>query len=278
MVQNSLEGKVAIITGASKGLGFEIASELANKGAHVNLIARNEEILSKATEAITKNGGSATAYMGDITDMGRIKFIINEVYSKSGRLDFFVNNAGEWKLQTVGTPADELKAMRVLTRDAPTEITEYLVDRFRNEDNELRILNVASQAGWKFLPGNLGYGVGKRNLAVNMLELQGNMDELGIKKVKLYGVYPGTFETPGVIEAIKKGELQDATTIESVVETSIDLLNDETPSRHAYIGFIPGQGIIRKYLEFDPETYRTFPQLGDDEVVDRNFDPKSLVK
>lgn len=278
MAEKNLNGLVAIITGASTGLGFEIAFSLAGKGVQVNLIARDRDKLEEARRKIEESGGNAVVYPGDVTNLDAIKLIINDVYQQKRRLDIFVNNAGEWKLQSVGTNVEELRRMRALTRDAPTEIMEYLVHRFGDVNQELKILNVVSQAGWKFLPGNLGYGAGKKGLAINMLELQGEMDHLGIGNVKIYGIYPGTFGTPGTIEAIRRGELQNATTIESVVATALDLLFDETPSRHAYVGFVPGRGIVRRYLEFNPETYLVFPQLGEDHVVDAGFNPRSLVE
>lgn len=274
----TLEGKVAIITGGSKGIGFGIAKALASNGVYTYIIARNQEDLKKAKSEIEQTGGRADFFSADITDLETVKVIINDVYEQNGRLDFFINNAGEWKLQSIGSQVEELRKMRDLTDRAPSEITEYLVDKFRDIQNDLKILNVASQASLRYLPGNLGYGKGKKGLLVTMLELQGEMNRLGIDKVKLYGLYPATVATPGVIESIKRGELQDATTLDSVVSTAMKLLSNSTPTRHAYVGYIPGKGIIERYFTLEPETFTMLPQIGPDQIIQADFNPQDIIK
>lgn len=273
-----LEGKVAIITGGSEGIGFGIASLLAKNGALVYIVARRQEKLDLAKTEIEQKGGKVETRQADITDLKRMAGIIDEVYDSNGRLDLFINNAGAWKLQTIDTPAEELRKMRQLTRDAPVEITEYLARKFKDTNQEIRILNVASQAGIRYLDGNLGYGVGKKGLTVSLLELEGELAHQKITNIRLYGIYPATVATEKVLPAIKAGELSDATTQESVVQTAIDLLLDKTPTRHAYIGYIPGQGITRRYLDVNPETFQMFPQVGEDHVIDPKFTPKDLFE
>jgi len=277
-MEPELEGKVAIITGGSEGIGFGIASSLAERGALVYLTARRVKELNLAKSSIEGNNGKVEVREADITDIERMTEIINEVYNTTGRLDFFINNAGAWKPQTISTSAEELRKMRQLTRDAPIEITEYLARKFKDLNKEIKILSVVSQAGIRYLNGNLGYGSGKKGLAVSLLELEGELAHHKIGNVKLYALYPATVATEKVLPAIRAGELQDATTLESVVQTAIDLLLDKTPTRHAYVGFVPGQGITRRYFDVKPSEFQMFPQTGEDEIVDSNFDPKSLLE
>lgn len=275
-MEKKLEGKVAVVTGGSEGIGFGIARDLALNGAYVHLIARTQDKLEAAARQIIDLGGVAEFSQADITELDSIKEIVERIYSEKGRLDIFVNNAGAWRYQTIGEDPDRLRRIRELTDRAPSEITEFLVARFAGAKDEIKILNVASQASLMYLPGNLGYGKGKKGLAITMLELQGELDGGGITNVRLYGLYPATVATPNVMEAIREGKLQNATSLDSVVATASALLQDETPTRHAYVGYLPGKGIVRKYFDLNPATFLMFPRVGE-EVVDADFNPESLV-
>ncbi len=270
------KNKIAIITGGSEGIGFGIASALANKGTKVYLVARDKDKLETAKRSIKNQGGNAEFYQGDITKINDIEKIVNEVHKKNKRLDIFVNNAGAWRKQTIGEDRESLRNMRALARDAPTDIAEYLVHKFRNTENQLQILTVISQAGLRFMPNNLGYGTGKMGLTINLLHIQEEMKINNIRNIKLYTIYPATAATPNVIPLIKSGKLQDATTLESVVDTAIELISDKTETRHAYIGYIPGQGIVRKYFELGFDCL--LPQKGKTVIVDANFNPKKAFE
>ncbi len=272
----NFKDNVAIVTGGSEGIGYGISRALASRGFKVYLVARTSEKLELAVKKIRLSGGIAEIRQGDITDYKLMTKIIDDVYIENKRLDIFVNNAGGWRQQNFGEDVESLRKMRNLTRDGPTEITEYLINKFRGESRKLKILNVVSQAGLRFLGGNLGYGIGKMNFAVNLMILQGQMDHEDIKNIDLYGLYPGTVATSGVIDSIKKGELQNATSLDSVVGCAIDLLLDKTHTRHAYIGFIPGRGIVRQCLRVDPKEFRTFP-VESEEIINADFNPKSLI-
>jgi len=238
-------------------------------------VARNKEKLEKAKESITSNGGKAEFYSGDITNIEDMEKIVNAVYDNNKRLDIFVNNAGAWKGQTIGEDRENLRRMRTLTRDAPTEITEYLIDKFRKTESQLHILTVISQAGLRFMDNNLGYGTGKMGLLVNLLHLKGEIEQNKIDNVKLYTLYPATVATPNVLPLIKSGALQDATTLESVVDTAIDMLLDKTETKHAYVGYIPDKGIVRKYFNLEVPGY-ILPQKDTTEVIDSEFNPSNL--
>ncbi|RJP93741.1 MAG: SDR family oxidoreductase [Desulfobacteraceae bacterium] len=93
MISLRLDGKLALVTGASRGIGQSIAQTLAGYGAEVILVSRKMESLTKVANEITKKGGKAvaiTCHMGDMNDIGKLFQNIEKTY---GRLDILVNNA-----------------------------------------------------------------------------------------------------------------------------------------------------------------------------------------
>ena len=90
----SLEGKVALVTGASSGLGVAFARGLARAGATVVVSARRQERLDTTAEMLRSFGGKASAYAADITDDEQFESVFERVVGEYGRLDVLVNNAG----------------------------------------------------------------------------------------------------------------------------------------------------------------------------------------
>lgn len=88
------EKRVAVVTGASRGIGEAIAHALAEQGRHVVCVARNVEKLEAVAKAIRDNGGSASAMPCDMSDADAITALIEAVAKEHGRLDILVNNAG----------------------------------------------------------------------------------------------------------------------------------------------------------------------------------------
>src|SRR4051812_27655102 len=90
----SLNGRVALVTGASQGIGRSCAIALAKAGAKVALAARNEEKLKQAVEEIAAAGGEAAAFRIDVADEESIKAGVKGVLEKFGKIEILVNNAG----------------------------------------------------------------------------------------------------------------------------------------------------------------------------------------
>ncbi len=90
----SIEGKTAIITGASSGIGAAAAKLFAKHGAHVVLGARRADLLEQVTETIQTTGGVATYVAGDVREESFAGELVEEALSKFGRLDIALNNAG----------------------------------------------------------------------------------------------------------------------------------------------------------------------------------------
>src|SRR5262249_35696380 len=93
--------RVALVTGASQGIGKACAIRLASDGATVALAARSQEKLNEAVRQIAQSGGKATAFQLDVGDEEQIKAAFKDVIAQFGKVDILVNNAGITKDQLV---------------------------------------------------------------------------------------------------------------------------------------------------------------------------------
>jgi gluconate 5-dehydrogenase len=96
----SLDGKVALVTGSSRGLGRAMALALAGCGAHVVVSGRNPEGIEATRAAIVANGGSATALAFDTTDFAAADAAVDRIEAELRHLDILVNNAGYGNAKT----------------------------------------------------------------------------------------------------------------------------------------------------------------------------------
>jgi 2-dehydro-3-deoxy-D-gluconate 5-dehydrogenase len=268
--------KVAIITGASEGIGFGISSALAKQGAKVYLVARNSEKLEKAENEIKNNGGKVEIRSADITQFDTIKKVIDDVYENEKKLNIFVNNAGTWKGQSLDKDFSEIWGLIEFNMKSPYQITNYLAQKFKSiPDNDLKILTVASQASLKVFDIGLGYGPAKMGLISGIMHLRKELSINKIKHVNLYNLYPNTVATQKMLPAIRSGQVENPVSLESVVSTAIELIQDIAPSQDARIGFYPNRGIVRTYLTSNPNLFYNAPIVSE-KTIDANFDPDSL--
>ncbi len=104
-----LKGKVALVTGASKGLGKAIAEEFANEGADISICARNAQELEEVATTVRRSGVRAVAIPADVTKPSDVEKVINQTISQLGSIDILVNNAGDgWAMHTLDTTDEEL--------------------------------------------------------------------------------------------------------------------------------------------------------------------------
>ena len=97
----NLNGRVALVTGASQGIGYACALRLARDGATVSLAARNRQKLEELAAAITATGASAAAFPMDVADEEQVKLAIKAAIGHFGKIDILVNNAGITRDQLV---------------------------------------------------------------------------------------------------------------------------------------------------------------------------------
>lgn len=110
--QLPLIDRVAIVTGASSGIGAATARELSRRGATVVLAARRPEQLDSQAEAIRSTGSDAVAIVTDLTDTVQVRSLVDRTMAEYGRVDILVNNAGaNWHRPVASTPPEEVSAL-----------------------------------------------------------------------------------------------------------------------------------------------------------------------
>ena len=194
MNTHKLAGKVAVVTGASKGIGAGIAKHLAAEGAAVVVnYASSEEDADRVVDKITKRGGQAIAVQGDVarkTDIERLFAATNKAF---GRLDILVNNAGVYQF----TPLEEVTENE-FHREFNTNVlglilaTREAVKYFGAEGGG--IINISSVASSVTPPASVIYTATKGAVdAVTRVLAK----ELGPRKIRVNSINPGAVETEG---------------------------------------------------------------------------------
>ncbi|KAI8514023.1 hypothetical protein Bbelb_083470 [Branchiostoma belcheri] len=161
-----LRGKVAIITGASSGIGKGTAVEFAQLGAHLTLTGRNQENLQATAKACVEAGTPQDKILlvtGDICDEQVQKNLVEKTVQKLGRIDVLVNNAGIGQRATIETTdmAEYDKLMNVNVRSV-VALTQLCVPHLTKTKGA--IVNVSSVYGIRAIEGNLAYCMSKSAL------------------------------------------------------------------------------------------------------------------
>jgi 3-oxoacyl-[acyl-carrier protein] reductase len=159
-----LDQKVAIVTGASRGIGRAVALELAGRGASVVAVARSQEFLDEVAAAAEPCPGSVTPRTLDVTDSSAVANLVEETAESNDRLDILVNNAGITRDGLVMSMTDEdfqivLQTNLVGAFAAIRTAAKYMV-RARSG----RIINVGSVSGISGNPGQANYSASKAGL------------------------------------------------------------------------------------------------------------------
>ena len=192
MSPSFLEGRVAVITGASSGIGRQIAESLAAAGAAVALLARDQRRLEEVATAIREQGGSVEVCPGDVTDENAIERAAGQVSGKLGTCDILVNNAGI----NIRRPLEEFTRQdwdRVVDTNltAPFVMCQTFVPGMR-EKKFGRIINIASIMAHISLPNRTAYSATKAGLLglTKSLAL-----ELAPHNITANGISPGPIAT-----------------------------------------------------------------------------------
>ena len=156
-----LNGKVAVITGASSGIGAALALRLSREGALVVLAARRMERLEKLAAAIRSEGHTALAFRADVTRRGDAENLIRAAAETYGRLDILVNNAGRGHFASVEDTTDEIiRSMFELNVYSLWYTTRPALALMKKQGSG-HIINVASMAGKLGYPYNSAYVAAK---------------------------------------------------------------------------------------------------------------------
>lgn len=202
----SIEGKIAIVTGASKGIGFGLAQALAASGAKVAITARRKEDVSELADEIKKAGGVARAYALDVRSVEQIRTVFAQIAEDFGRIDILVNNAG--------------LGAGMLAEDVTEEYWDDMIDvnlkgvffccqtagKYMLEQGSGKIVNVSSQVSVVGIPEGVAYCASKGgvNQLTKVLAL-----EWSSRGVNINAVGPTFIYTPGTAERLETPDFRD---------------------------------------------------------------------
>lgn len=188
----SLKGEVALVTGAGRGLGFEIARALARAGASVILSGRDGTLLGQACEAIAAEGGEAAPMAFDITDAAATRAAFAEIDQRHGRLDILVGNAGMRHRKPLQQFADEELAEMVDANLVASYRLAREAARLMMARRKGRIVTVTSIAGHVARANDAVYAGCKHGLTGMMRALA---VEYGPHGITSNAIAPGVFTT-----------------------------------------------------------------------------------
>jgi NAD(P)-dependent dehydrogenase (short-subunit alcohol dehydrogenase family) len=191
-LSKKLEGHIAVVTGASKGLGRQMAESLAAGGAAVALVARSGGLLDEVVEGIRAAGGKAEAIIADVTDEAAVSRVAAEVEAKLGVCDILINNAGiNNRKSIVDFTLDEWNEILGVNLTGPFLCSRAFVPGMKAKKWG-RILNMTSIMSHISLPNRTGYSTTKAGLIgfTKALAL-----ELAQDGVTVNGISPGPFAT-----------------------------------------------------------------------------------
>jgi 3-oxoacyl-[acyl-carrier protein] reductase len=189
---SKLAGKVAIVTGASKGIGAAIAKRLAADGARVAITySRGADAAASVVKAIESSGGKAVAIQADATNPKAVQAAIDKVVSAYGRLDVLVNNAGTAiPKKFEETTLEELDQVINLNVRGVFIATQAALKQMNDGG---RIISIGSCVGERMMtPGLVPYSATKS--AIRMFT-QGLSREVGDRGITVNNVQPGPIDT-----------------------------------------------------------------------------------
>jgi len=252
-----LEGKVALITGSSSGIGQGIAKKFAEEGATIVINYRGGAQGAEATLGMVKQAGSdGVIVQADVSRVEDIRKLVDAVYDRFGTLDVLVNNAGMEKQApfTEIQEADYDKVLAVNLR-GPFFLTQCFVRKLQSAKKPGRIINISSVHEDMAFPGFTSYCVSKGGLRMLMRNLA---VELGPMNITINNIAPGAIQTPintklmddkGKLDALLKNiPLNRLGNTDDVAELAAFLASDKA-------GYITGStyvidgGLMRNYHE-----------------------------
>jgi 3-oxoacyl-[acyl-carrier protein] reductase len=204
----SLSGRVALVTGASQGIGRACALKLAEAGAAVALAARNQEKLEQLAKAISASGGQAATFTMDVGDEQQIKSGCKAALEKFGKIDILLNNAGITRDQLVMRlkRPDWDAVLNTNLTSAYLCIQQVIASMLRNRWG--RIVNMTSIFGEMGQAGQANYASSKAGLIGLTMAIA---REVGSRNITCNAVAPGFIETAmtaTLSEDFRRGAIQ----------------------------------------------------------------------
>ena len=191
----NLNGKVAVVTGATSGIGFEVAKRLGEDGFTVVLNGIEDEKGAKRVEELTAEGIKAEYCGFDVTDENAVNSNINKIGEKYGKIDVVVNNAGGLggRSRFENMTTEFYRFVMALNLDSTFFVSRAAIPFLKKGENAT-IINYTSNAAWNAGgPGAGIYGTSKAGVHTITRALAKDLAEYGIR---VNAVSPGTIDTP----------------------------------------------------------------------------------
>lgn len=204
----NLSGRVALVTGASQGIGHACAKKLAEAGVAVAAVARNQQKLDELVAQIVQSGGQAAAFAMDVADEGQVKASVKAAIGKFGKIDILVNNAGITK---------DTLLMRMKRADWDSVLNTNLTSAYLTTQQVIgsmlkqrwgRIINITSVFGQMGQAGQANYASSKAGLIGFTMAIA---REVGSRGITSNAVAPGFIETAmteGLSQDLKESALK----------------------------------------------------------------------
>jgi NADP-dependent 3-hydroxy acid dehydrogenase YdfG len=220
--ESGVDGKVAIVTGASSGIGESTAEALAAEGARVVLAARRAERLEALADRIDEDGGEALVVSTDVTEEDDIDALVEETTDEYGQIDILVNNAGVMPLEPLErADRSNLRQMVEVNLLGLMNLTHAVLPVMQSQDSG-HIVNVSSVAGREASANSSGYNATKFGVNAFTDAVRQEVSAEGIRS---------TIIEPGAVETELATHIPDEQVIEQFAEMDIPVLDPDDIAR-----------------------------------------------
>ncbi|OJG38649.1 gluconate 5-dehydrogenase [Enterococcus gilvus] len=199
----SLKGKVALVTGASYGIGFAIASSFANAGATIVFNDIKQELVDKGTDAYKEVGIEAKGYVCDVTNEKQVAEFIAQVEKEVGVIDILVNNAGIIKrIPMLDMPVEDFRQVIDVDLNAPFIVSKAVIPGMikKGHGKIINICSMMSELGRETVSAYAAAKGGLKMLTRNICS------EFGEANIQCNGIGPGYIATPQTAPLREKQE------------------------------------------------------------------------
>jgi 7-alpha-hydroxysteroid dehydrogenase len=243
-----MDGQVAVVTGAGRGIGAGCARVYAEAGADVVLTARTEEQLNVVADEVRAFGQRALVVPGDVNDLAFLATLVERAVGEFGRIDQVVNNAGGGGIGSLmTTSAEEFEAQFHFNVTTAFELTKLCVPHMLAQGGG-SIVNISSFMGRRYDRGYVAYGTAKAALA----HLTRLTAADCAPRVRVNGIYVGSIATSALEGVLTMPELRD----EMVSKTPLGFIGtpEDIGLCALYLASDAGRYITGKMIECDGGT------------------------
>ena len=193
MVNFSLEGKVALVTGAAYGIGFAIAQAYAEAGAKIAFNCRSQKHLDQALADYKAKGIDAKGYIADVTDENQVKDLVSKIEHDLGTIDILVNNAGIIKrIPMLDMSVEDFRQVIDIDLDAPFIVSKAVIPGMKRKGHG-KIINICSMMSELGRETVSAYAAAKGGLKMLTRNI---CSEFGEYNIQCNGIGPGYIATP----------------------------------------------------------------------------------